>query len=173
MSLFITRREKEGEVDAITDLVGQAFAEAPVSDGNEAEIVCKLREQEGLILSLVAELSTGEIIGYIAFSLIHTQEKDLPNNWLCLAPVAVHPRYQKLGVGSRLIRDSLEKLTEMGYDGATVLGSPDYYIRFGFIQSTTLKLADVPLEYFMVLKLRDDALEPVGHVKFHNAFNIQ
>ena len=51
-----------------------------------------------------------------------------------LAPVAVHPDFQRQGLGSSLIRETLSLLCD---EAIFVLGDPRYYERFGFIQTIT------------------------------------
>jgi len=48
-----------------------------------------------------------------------------------LAPVAVHPTYQRRGIGSHLIRRSLREPI-IANEAVFVLGDPHYYERFGF-----------------------------------------
>ncbi len=50
----------------------------------------------------------------------------------CLAPVCVDPAVQNKGVGTKLIQAALDDLQGMGEDLVLVLGSPEYYSRFGF-----------------------------------------
>jgi putative acetyltransferase len=49
-----------------------------------------------------------------------------------LAPVAVLPGVQSQGIGSQLILAGLQRCLELGFDYCVVLGSPEYYHRFGF-----------------------------------------
>ena len=49
-----------------------------------------------------------------------------------LAPLAVIPDFQKIGVGGKLIERGLQHLANSGVDLVFVLGHPDYYPRYGF-----------------------------------------
>lgn len=49
-----------------------------------------------------------------------------------LAPLAVIPEYQGMGVGGRLIRTGIEHLRLMGCQTVFVLGHATYYPRHGF-----------------------------------------
>ena len=51
---------------------------------------------------------------------------------LGLAPVSVVPKYQRIGVGSALIREAHKRAGELGYKSAVLLGHKDYYPRFGY-----------------------------------------
>ena len=81
----------------------------------------------------------------------------------------VPPEFQRQGIGSKLIRDGLERCRQAGYDAVVVLGDPAYYSRFGFVRAADFGLQN---EYgvadeFMVLPLHETALEGVsGMVKY-------
>lgn len=51
---------------------------------------------------------------------------------LLLGPVAVHPTRQAEGLGGALIRDSLVRAGEQGWDRVLLVGDAPYYGRFGF-----------------------------------------
>lgn len=51
---------------------------------------------------------------------------------LCLGPVSVLPERQRAGVGSALIRHSLEAARNLGFPAVFLYGDPRYYHRFGF-----------------------------------------
>ncbi|MBU3029920.1 GNAT family N-acetyltransferase [Paracoccus marinaquae] len=104
---------------AAIDALLQAAFEGP----DEARLVRLLRDQGDLSLSLVAH-AAGTILGHVALSPIGG---DRPA--LALAPVAVTPRAQRLGIGSALIRDAIAR---SGGLPIVVLGDPAYYGRFGF-----------------------------------------
>jgi putative acetyltransferase len=46
--------------------------------------------------------------------------------------VAVRRDAQSQGIGSKLIHEGLHLCKELGFDYCVVLGSPEYYQRFGF-----------------------------------------
>ncbi|MDA7428515.1 N-acetyltransferase [Primorskyibacter aestuariivivens] len=51
---------------------------------------------------------------------------------LLLGPVAVHPTRQAEGLGGALIRDSLVRAAEQGWERVLLVGDAPYYGRFGF-----------------------------------------
>jgi predicted N-acetyltransferase YhbS len=51
---------------------------------------------------------------------------------LLLGPVAVHPTRQGEGLGGHLIRQSLGRAAELGWDRVMLVGDAPYYQRFGF-----------------------------------------
>lgn len=64
---MIIRPETAGDAEAIRQITEAAFAGQPYSDQTEARIIDRLRSEDAMTLSLVAE-EEGEVIGHIAFS---------------------------------------------------------------------------------------------------------
>lgn len=92
----------------------------------EAKLVEDLRQSGDAVISLVAERH-GRIVGHVLFSKLKA-----PMKALGLAPVAVHPSFQKQGVGLAVIREGLDLAKKDGWMCVFVLGDPAYYGRFGF-----------------------------------------
>ncbi|MGS0676973.1 GNAT family N-acetyltransferase [Shewanella sp. 125m-1] len=72
-----------------------------------------------------------KLVGSILFSRL-TFESEV--NAFILSPVAVHPDFQRQGVGQKLIRFGLETLVEAGVELAFTYGDPNYYSKVGFKQ---------------------------------------
>jgi len=124
---------------------------------NEARLVKKIRERRGFIpeLSLVA-IKKGEVVGHILFSRITIQSKTGSFPALALAPMAVHPKFQDQGIGSKLVRHGLKCCRNQGHEIVVVVGHPQYYPRFGFTSARAKGLEApfaVPDKAFMVLEL--------------------
>jgi putative acetyltransferase len=162
---FQVRHEREADQEAISAIIGAAFATAPHSDGTEAEIVHRLRDSGALTISLVAEQG-GELVGHVSFSPVTIEGED--RGWFGLGPVAVLPKQQSLGVGRSLVEVGLRDLRSRGASGCVVLGEPAYYGRFGFGADPRLTLPGPPPKYFQALRWSDDAAE--GEVAYHPAF---
>ena len=81
-------------------------------------------------IALVAELG-GNVVGHIAFSPVMA---DTHKKWLgyILAPLAVTPEYQQVGIGTKLVEHGLELLAQTPANVLFVYGDPKYYGRFGF-----------------------------------------
>jgi len=81
------------------------------------------------VLSRVAERA-GEVVGHVLFTECtlegRAERVDL------LAPLAVAPRVQRVGIGGALVRAGLARVAAAGSTQVLVLGDPAYYGRFGF-----------------------------------------
>ncbi len=97
----------------------------------EADLVARLRAEKSALLSLVAQMQS-QLVGHVLFSRMSIEAEGGLIDAVALAPVAVLPEYQRVGVGGRLIRKGLEMLRARGEKIVIVVGHPDYYPLFGF-----------------------------------------
>jgi putative acetyltransferase len=149
----------------ISRVITRAFAGAAHADGNEAEIVQKLRHARALSVSLVAE-TQGTIVGHIAFSPAYAS--DGTSGWYTLGPLAVLPAHQRAGIGAKLVDAGLKAITELGASGCIVVGDPAYYSRFGFRLSPSNSPDEELTAVFMLKPIKGP--EPDGPIGFHEAF---
>jgi putative acetyltransferase len=164
------RPESQTDIFAINKVNIAAFGRE-----NEARLVDLLRDNESLVLSMVAE-TNGSIVGHIAYSPIMINYSDGSQmSALALAPVAVLPEFQKLGIGIRLVQVSLDILKARGTSVVIVLGHPEYYPRFGFVPASRYNIKcpfEVPDDTFMLLELTGGILEnKEGVVKYRPEFD--
>lgn len=133
----------------------------------EADLVDRLRADGEVQVELVAE-ADGEVVGHILFSRLAIG----PITGAALAPVAVAPARQSLGIGSALISDGLQRCRELGVPAVVVLGHPNYYPRFGFDRRLASRL-ESPFAgpSFMALELTPGALAGGGAVRYAPAFD--
>lgn len=156
------RTEEEDDVDAIRELTRRAFAPMPYADGDEPELIDRLRAAGALALSLVA--TDGEVIvGQVTFSPAVGDP-----SWCALGPVSVEPERQGEGIGAALIRSALTRLAAEGAHGCMLVGNPDYYGRFGFELDPRRCPSTQPPEYFQTLVL---TAPPAAPLEFHPAFH--
>lgn len=119
------RDEEAQDIEQVRKIVHAAFPSE-----SESKLVDQLRANGKAIISLVA-LKGNDVVGHILFSPVSTTPPS-EGKGLGLAPVAVHPGVQRQGIGSRLIHEGLRRCKELGFEYCVVLGSPEYYARFGF-----------------------------------------
>lgn len=162
---IVIRNETDADANAITDVTAAAFKTLEVSNQTEHFIIKALRASGALAVSLVAVLD-GHVVGHIAFSPVCIS--DSTDAWYGLGPVSVLPEYQRKGIGSSLIKEGLSRLRDLHAGGCCVVGHPEYYRQFGFINAPDLVVEGVPAEVFFVLSLNGKI--PQGTVSFHDGF---
>jgi putative acetyltransferase len=160
-----TRSERPGDVAAIRALTIAAFENSPYGYHDEAGIIDALRAAGALSLSLIASRD-GDVLGHVAFSPVAIASAD--EGWFGLGPVSVRPDEQGRGVGRALIQAGLRMLMAQDAGGCVVLGSPEYYGRFGFESDPALVFGGAPSRYFQRLVFR--GAPPSGEVRYHPAF---
>ena len=85
-------------------------------------------------------LTGGEIVGHILFTRVTIDTNEDISSQI-LAPLAVSPDHQGIGVGTKLIARGLDDLAKAGVALVFVLGHPGYYPRAGFRPALELGLA--------------------------------
>jgi putative acetyltransferase len=165
---IVIRDETPADISAVAEVTFAAFATLEVSNHTEQFVIDALRAAGALTLSLVAELD-GCVIGHIAFSPVTMS--DGTGNWFGLGPVSVLPEFQRQGIGSALIREGVARLKALGARGCCLVGHPEYYRQFGFLNPEGLGHEGVPPEVFFVLPF--NGYLPQGRVAFHEAFRAE
>jgi len=163
MSIVI-RAERLEDAQPIYTVNTAAF---PTAD--EATLVDRLRADGDLVLSLFAE-QDGAIAGHVGFSRMGVDDNGMWHDAVALAPVAVLPAHQRSGIGKALIERGLQALREQSETLVFVLGSHDYYGRFGF-DVTEARAFACPYAgpHFQLLRLSDGG--PLsGRVQYAAAF---
>ena len=83
---------------------------------------------------------------------------------LCVGPISVLPEFQKKGLGTKLLNETIAIANELGYSAMILFGHPDYYHRFGFVNAQNFGISTkegMNFEPFMVLELYPNALAAV------------
>ncbi len=160
------RQENENDYANVYNVVQTAFANTEHSDGDEQNLVTRLRKSEAFVpeLSLVAEVD-GEIVGHIMFTKIRIGDSDVLA--LGLAPLAVLPELQRSGIGGKLIEEGHKIAKELGYVYSIVLGHEEYYPRFGYKPASIYGIKPpfpVSDENFMAIKLIKDETSTINGV---------
>lgn len=165
--MIVIREERGEDIPGIRKVHQLAFPTP-----GEARLVYLLRQARKILISYVA-VEGDTIVGHVLYSPIIVGSLSETANGIGLAPVAVLPEYQGKGIGSQLIRESLQAALQDGYGFVVLLGNPGYYSRFGFRRALDYGLEN---EYgvdeeFMVLELSPGALEKTrGQVKYAPEF---
>jgi putative acetyltransferase len=132
---MIVRRERPADHAAVRRLHEAAFG--PGDDVVEGRLVDELREDPGFLphLSLVAT-DGDDVLGHV----IATRGwlEPLGHPVLGLGPLGVLPENQRGGVGTVLVHALLAVAEAADERLVALLGSPDYYGRFGFVPAAEL-----------------------------------
>lgn len=160
------RKEVEKDYKVCEQIIDKAFEKEIHSDHREKHLVAKLRKSDVFIpeLSLVAEVDNN-VVGHIMYTKIIIKNDRKSDISLALAPISVLPKYQRKGIGSKLINESLEIAKKLGYQSVIVLGHTEFYPKFGFVPASKWNIkcpCEVLDEYFMALELQRGALNDVS-----------
>lgn len=159
------RPERAEDAATIRDILVAAFPTAA-----EADLVERLRGDRDLALALVAD-DGGELHGYAAFVKLLVDDGERIHRAVGLAPVAVTPLRQRLGIGGALIREAHGLLAARAVPIVFVLGDPNYYTRQGYDPGIALPFDCVYAgPYFMALRLTENA-PTHGKVRYPVAFD--
>jgi putative acetyltransferase len=152
------RQESAADSAEVLEVVRLAFGRSV-----ESQLVEKFRQNPNYVpeLSLVAEYES-HVIGHILFFPIEVKVDCEAVQTLVLAPLSVHPSYQRRGVGGELVKAGLAIVKQRGCCSVLVVGHPNYYPRFGFRRASELgfkmKEADPP-EAFMAIEFIEGGLK--------------
>ncbi|MGR3760020.1 GNAT family N-acetyltransferase [Roseobacteraceae bacterium NS-SX3] len=147
----------------------EALLRAAFGGEDEVRLVQRLRRDGDMLWELVTPWQ-GQIAGYAALSRMQA-----PEGWLCLAPVAVLPRFQRGAltpqgqdksawqIGRRLVRrivNAAQNPEIAEFPAVVVLGQPGFYEKCGFSRARAARLTTpYPVEYTMLAAPGTDAPE--------------
>jgi len=165
----LIRPETPGDFDAVRGLLLDSFGREA-----QARLVDRLRASGKIAAALVAA-EKARILGYVAFSKIVADTDAGDVGALALAPLAVLPAFQRLGIGSALISAGLERCRLEGQARVLVLGESGYYARFGFVPAARFGLkCPFPArdDAFMAIELEIGAFAKAsGTVRYGHEFD--
>ncbi len=169
----VIRPECDADHRAIFGVVRAAFVRHP---DEVASLVEQIRASEHFVpeFALVAEDSSG-VIAHVMLSWVGVEGACRPRI-LNLSPMSVRPDRQRVGVGTRLIRDALRRVEDAGEPAVIVEGIPEYYPRFGFERASPLGFTPAnPAmldEAFMVKRLPGYRSDLAGRIVYPPAFDV-
>src|SRR5690242_11782228 len=169
----VIRPERDEDHPVIADVVRTAFVGHP---DEVAAFVERIRASEHFVpeLALVAEDSSG-VIAHVMLSWVGV-EGGSRAKILNLTPMSVRPDRQRIGVGTRLIRDALGRAEEAGEAAVMVEGISTYYPRFGFERASALGFISphpkIPDEALMVKRLPGYSPDLAGRIVYPASFAV-
>lgn len=161
------RLERPQDYREVEELTREAFWNENVPGCDEHYLVHTMRKTEAFVpeLDWVAILG-GRIVGSIMFARSSVlDDGGIRHNVLTFGPLCVHPNYQMMGIGSKLLRYSLELAKARGFGAVITYGDPKYYARFGFRPGREYGIYTMDRMYspaLIVLELRLGALKGIA-----------
>ncbi|GAB3258237.1 GNAT family N-acetyltransferase [Arthrobacter pigmenti] len=134
---MLIRPETKADRPEILALIGAAFARA--DKPGEVPVEVSLQEQLFACSEFIPELSlVADDDALLIGSVITTRAWAGEVPVLGLGPIGVLPGRQNRGVGTALINATVDAAVKLGEKAVFLLGSTEYYPRFGFSPATGL-----------------------------------
>jgi predicted N-acetyltransferase YhbS len=175
---LIIRPENKNDYREVENLTREAFWDLYKPGCDEHLIVHKMRDSSDFIqeLDLVVVLND-RIVGNILYSRAKVvDDNNRKNEVIMFGPVSVLPSLQNKGIGSALIKQTIEMAKYMGYKAIFIFGNPAYYHRFGFENAAKFGITTpdgTNFEEFMGLELFKDSLKGIsGKLYYSSLFEV-
>lgn len=179
------RYEQSEDRPRILELVAAAFAVPAVVGAGEAPLADDGPTAEPAEVGLLRELFAGD--DYIPeLSLVAERDGHIDGHVICtrgwigtvaavgLGPLAVSPEIQGEGVGMALVQAVVAGAEAAGEPVIVLLGSTDYYPRFGFVPASELGIESPDPawgDHFMALPLASFHAGIHGEFRYAEPFN--
>ncbi|MHB0897246.1 MAG: GNAT family N-acetyltransferase [Spirochaetales bacterium] len=158
---IVVRNEAEADYRKVEDITRKAFWNLYFPGCNEHYLVHIMRNHKDFIKELALVVTINEkVVGNIMYMKSYVKnENDEVLDTLTFGPVSVHPSYQNQGIGSTLIKKSIEKAKESKYKAIIIYGYPHNYCKHGFKSSKDFNISNKEGKYpysLLVLELEKD-----------------
>lgn len=155
------------DFDQIDQLVADAFAPVPQSQGQEVGFLHQLRTTFDYqpTFEMVAKPSIDQVVGHGILTPVTVRGTQHTTTILALAPLAVKPTWQGNGVGSQLLSELEVRARLAGYPAVSVVGDPNYYGQRGYVMAEEFSIHNprlVPMGNHLIKPLNAGALAHVG-----------
>ena len=162
------RRASAADSEGVLAVHRMAFGRDDEAEMAAAIVESRQFPPELSLVAVVGELIAGHVIS--SWVGLEGSERRL----LQLGPIGVLPELQGRGIGSALVRTSLEATRALGEPLLLLEGNPAYYGRFGFVRADELGLLPPPEALydwaFQVAVLDERAELPRGRVVYPPTF---
>ncbi|MCL2065440.1 MAG: N-acetyltransferase [Candidatus Cloacimonetes bacterium] len=125
------RQENPSDYAEVYDLVKMSFT----TDGKVADYLNEVRTKDIFMpeLSLVAEDSSGKIVGQVVLYETDILTPMGKRTELLLSPICVHPDYFRQGIARALANKALGLAKAEGYKAVFLCGELEFYRKLGFV----------------------------------------
>lgn len=161
------RMENENDYKNVENLTREVFWNLFSSGCDVHFVLHNLRKSKEFIPQLdYVALKDNQIVGNIIYSTAQIVDNNgKSHEVLTFGPISVANDYQKQGIGSALIKHTLNIAKEMGFKAVFIYGFSNYYSKFGFKNAKYLNVTTPDgknFDDFMGLELYDGALKKIG-----------
>lgn len=172
------RLETASDHRRVEEITREAFWNVYQPGCEEHFLLHNLRKEPQFVkqLDIVATVDS-TIVGNIVYAETQiVDSEDGVHKTLTFGPVSVLPEYQNRGIGSKLIKHTINLAKDMEHKAIIIFGDPLYYQRFGFAPSKQFCITNIEGKYpaaMLVLELRTDSLKDIcGVYDGGNIYNI-
>ncbi len=146
-------------------MVREAFWDVYKPGCDEHLIIHKLRDSAAFIKGLdFVACDSNRIVGAVICPKAKIEDEKSQEFTVLSLIVAVLPSYQKRGIGSRLVKRAMDDARSLGFKGIVIFGSPEYYLRFGFMNAKEYGIQTSEgenFDAFMALQLSEHSLDRI------------
>ncbi|ORX46848.1 acyl-CoA N-acyltransferase [Piromyces finnis] len=171
------REEKPEDYFETEEMVRRSFYNVYNPGCTEHLLVHIMRKHEDFLpeLSKIA-LVDGKVAGLIMYYKSYIQTNDKTLTIASFGPLCVDHKYKNMGIGSRLLNETIPLVKEAGFRGIMIFGEPNYYPKFGFKSAREFGLTDMEGNAFdalMGMELVENGLHiEGGKFKETDAINL-
>ena len=159
------RLEEEKDYRTTEELTREAFWNHHVPGCDEHLLLHNLRSRDEFIKELdFVALYNNIIAGNIVYVKTKVKNKDAEHSVITFGPLSVLPEYQSKGIGSTLVKHTINLAKKMKYKAIIIYGDPEYYKRFGFKESKEYRITNENGLYpaaLLVMELYTGALQGI------------
>ncbi len=131
---IIIRSEQKSDYRAVEELTREAFWNVYNPGCSEHYLAHVMRTHRDFLpgLTFVAEYR-GQIVASIMYMKSWLEEDDgTRREILSFGSISVHPDFQRLGLGKRIMAHSFAAAKALGYKAVVIFGNPENYVSSGF-----------------------------------------
>jgi predicted N-acetyltransferase YhbS len=160
------RLEEEKDYSIVENLTREAFWNVYKPGCDEHLLIHNMRNVNEFIKELdYVAIYNNEIVGNIIYAKSKIIAEIKEYEVLTFGPLSVLPKYQKKGIGGKLINHTIKLSKEMGFKAIIIYGNPKCYEKFGFKNTKEYGITDMEGNYndaLMMLELLPNALENIN-----------
>lgn len=156
------RKEIESDYRRVEEVTRGAFWNLYVPGCCEHYLAHVMRNHRDFVQDLdYVALVDNRVVGNVMYTKSKTiNEKEETIETITFGPVSVLPEYQRKGIGSSLIRHTIQKAKEKNQKAIIIYGSPKNYCKYGFKSSKDYNISTLEGKYpysLLVLELVEGA----------------